>query len=263
MTALEIRQLTTMSELHEMQKVEAVVWQMDPIPVHQTFTALHHGGIILGAFEEDQMVGFLYSFAGFDGKASYLCSHMMGMLPGYRMNGLGEALKFKQAEIARTLGYDMITWTYDPLESRNAYVNLHKLGAVGAIYHPNHYGDMDDELNHGLPTDRFQIQWKLGEKKKKQDASLDRELVLLDGGSDGEPMMKKNLETVDVADSSTYFVAIPADFQTMKQTNFTLAKSWRLETGKVFKKLFDHGFQARDLLRMKEEAYSYYVFTKK
>ncbi|WP_121616398.1 GNAT family N-acetyltransferase [Virgibacillus halodenitrificans] len=259
---VEIRQLTTMSELYEMQKVEAAVWQMDPIPVHQTFTAMHHGGIILGAFEEDQMVGFLYSFAGFDGKVSYLCSHMMGMLPGYRMNGLGEALKFKQAEIARKLGYDMITWTYDPLESRNAYVNLHKLGAVGAIYHPNHYGEMADELNHGLPTDRFQIKWELGEKKSVQPATWDIELVLLDGGSHGEPIIKKHLETADIADSSTYFVAIPADFQTMKQTDFTLAKSWRLETGKVFKKLFDHGFQARDLLRTKEEAYSYYVFIK-
>ncbi|WP_060678308.1 GNAT family N-acetyltransferase [Virgibacillus halodenitrificans] len=262
MTALEIRQLTTMSELYEMQKVEAAVWQMDPIPVHQTFTALHHGGVVLGAFEEGQMVGFLYSFAGFDGKASYLCSHMMGMLPGYRMNGLGEALKFKQAKIARTLGYDMITWTYDPLESRNAYVNLHKLGAVGAIYHPNHYGDMDDELNRGLPTDRFQIQWELDEKKSVQPATWDIELVLLDGGRHGEPIIKKHLETGDVIDSSTYFVAIPADFQTMKQADFTLAKSWRQETGKVFKKLFDHGFQARDLLRTKEEAYSYYVFTK-
>ncbi|MDY0394542.1 GNAT family N-acetyltransferase [Virgibacillus halophilus] len=261
MHTLQIRQLTSMEELREMQQVERGVWHMDPIPVHQTFTALHNGGIILGAFDGDDMVGFLYSFAGFDGTAPYLCSHMMGMLPDYRMGGLGESLKLKQAEIARNLGYTMITWTYDPLESRNAYVNLHKLGAAGAVFQANHYGEMDDEFNQGLPTDRIQIKWDLTSEKKHPEVTVDAEKILLDGGNNHEPVILGGLEKVETAaNEQVYFVAIPADFQAVKQADFEAAKSWRLQSGKVFQKLFDHGFQASDLIR--KEDFSYYVFTK-
>lgn len=112
-----IRALTTMEELKQMQEIETAVWQMPPLPVHQTFTALNNGGIILGAFDDKKLIGFLYSFAGFDGHVSYICSHMLGILPAYRASGLGVQMKIKQAEIARDMGYQMITWTFDPLES--------------------------------------------------------------------------------------------------------------------------------------------------
>ncbi|MEW9677338.1 GNAT family N-acetyltransferase [Lentibacillus sp. L22] len=258
---LMIKTLETIDELQQMQEVESEVWHMDPIPVHQTFTALNHGGIVLGAYDGEKMVGFLYSFAGFDRGTPYLCSHMLGILPEYRTSGLGVKFKWKQAEIAKKMGYSMITWTFDPLESRNAYLNLHKLQATGALYEADHYGSMNDEFNQGLPTDRIQIKWDISNQKSQPDVSLQAEHILLDADENGYPIVKERLETANLAAGDCYFVAIPKHFQGIKQTDFSLAKQWRLETRKVFQQLFDHGFQASDLIREAAHDYSYYVFT--
>lgn len=259
---LVIRSLTTMEELYQMQEVEAAVWQMDPIPVHQTFTALNNGSIILGAFDGDKMVGFLYSFAGFDRGTPYLCSHMLGILPAYQTDGLGVKMKLKQAEIARQMGYEMITWTFDPLESRNAYVNLHKLGATGAVYKTNHYGSMNDELNQGLPTDRIQIKWDIRNYKANKKLPIDSGKILSDANSEMEPVIKDDFYTHEFDTSDCLFVAIPKKFQAIKQSDIQLAKKWRMETRKVFQTLFENGFQARDLIREHNRSLSYYVFTK-
>src|SRR5699024_12323394 len=106
-----------------MQRVEAQVWKMDPIPIHQTFTALQNGGIILGAFDNKKLIGFLNSFPGFIRGNTHLCSHMLGILPEYRTVGLGEKMKLKQAKLAREAGYSLISWTFDQLES--GYVSLY------------------------------------------------------------------------------------------------------------------------------------------
>lgn len=254
---IKIRPLTSMDELHIMQEVEEAVWQMPPTPVHQTYTALNNGGIILGAFDGTKMIGFLYSFAGFDGHVSYLCSHMLGILPEYRKNGLGLRMKFKQAELAKQKGYPMMTWTFDPLESLNAYLNLNKVGAVGAYYKEDHYGSMDDGLNQGLPTDRIQIEWWF-DKKTFQSVDFDESKLLLSVKDNGHPVTINQFSEKDGA----WFVAIPENFQSIKHDNIELAKAWRYETRKVFQTLFNHGYQAKDLVRDQANQLSYYYFSK-
>ncbi|WP_164669878.1 GNAT family N-acetyltransferase [Virgibacillus doumboii] len=256
---VEIRQLTTMEELREMQQVEEAVWQMPPNAVHQTYTALKNGGVILGAFDNDKMIGFLYSFAGFDGKKSYLCSHMLGILPDYRKGGLGKRMKLKQAETASKIGYSLITWTFDPLESLNAYLNLHKLGAIGASYKKNHYGSMNDGLNQGLPTDRIQIEWYIDEQKTPQNIPLDNSKLLLDVNESGIPFTK--MDTFNPANDN-WFVAIPSSFQTIKKQDFDLAKKWKQQSSEVFEILFKNGYTATDLLRDDSKQISYYYFCK-
>ncbi|GGB61629.1 hypothetical protein GCM10011409_43580 [Lentibacillus populi] len=253
---IEIRELTTLDELTEMQHVEKAVWHMPPIPIHQTYTALNNGGIILGAFKQETMIGFLYSFAGFAGDIPYLCSHMLGILPVYRQDGLGLLMKCKQAELAKQKGYAMITWTFDPLESLNAYLNLHKIGAVGAHYHVNHYGKMDDGLNQGLPTDRIQIEWWLNKEIPVMKTTFDEDSVLLDRNDDGFPVVN------DIVINGQYgwFVAIPENFQAIKHQDIAVAKAWRYETRHVFKKLFSKGYQAVDLVRDPAKQVSYYFF---
>ncbi|HLR69192.1 MAG TPA: GNAT family N-acetyltransferase [Virgibacillus sp.] len=261
MEKIEIRSLTTLEELKHMQEVEAEVWQMTPTPLHQTFTALNNGGILLGAFRDEKMIGFLYSFAGFDGKVPYVCSHMLGILPAYQTSGIGVKMKQKQAKIAREKGYPMLTWTFDPLESRNAYLNLHKLGARGVIYKPNYYGSMHDDLNQGLPTDRIHIRWDLHQTKEDLSFTFDPEQLLLGQDEAGSPAITEAFHTSDFRKSDVFFMAIPATFQAIKQTDFQLAKKWRMETRKVFLTLFEHGFQAKDLIRG-ERSVHYYVFAK-
>lgn len=259
---IEISTLTTMEELYEVQKVEAAVWNMDPIPVHQTFTALQNGGILLGAFDGKKMVGFLYSFPGFEYGSVHLCSHMLGILPAYQTDGLGVKMKMKQAKIAKELGYPLITWTFDPLESRNAYLNLHKLGATGAIYAPDHYGSMNDGLNQGLPSDRIQIKWYLHETKPKRHVQFDKHKLLLDVESNSIPVLTDFLKSADLGASDAFFVSIPMHFQAIKQHDFELAKLWRSKSRHAFQTLFKEGFQATDLLRDEYRSLSYYVFTR-
>ena len=249
--------------------IEKAVWNMEPIPIHQTYTALNNGGIILCAYDHDQMIGYSYSFAGFNNNQSYLCSHMLGILPDYRQKGLGERLKLKQAEIARKMGYSKITWTYDPLESRNAYVNLHKLRAIGAHYKENHYGQLNDNLNQGLPTDRIVIEWPLQKKQKEfinqknsendySSSNKDRQLIMV---TLEQPRISKNFNR-NLIEENSWFVPIPNHFQKIKKQNIELAKKWRFTIRQVFLKLFSDGFIATDFIFNKQSNYSLYVFTK-
>ena len=120
-------------------------------------------GCVLGAFEEEQLVGFVFGFPGLetlpDGPHPKHCSHMLGVLDSHRDSGLGFALKRAQWQMVRHQGLDHVTWTYDPLLSRNAHLNIAKLGAVCNTYLRSQYGDMRDGLNAGLPSDRFQVDW--------------------------------------------------------------------------------------------------------
>ena len=156
-----IRELTTLAEMEEVQVIEHKVWGMPPIPTHQTLTAVKNGGIMIGAYDGDKMVGFSYGFPGFKDGKIYLCSHMLGIDAAYRSQGIGERLKWKQREIAIAKGYDRMHWTYDPLETRNGYLNLTKLNGICDTYIENCYGEMDDEFNKVLPSDRFEVHWYL------------------------------------------------------------------------------------------------------
>ncbi|NBJ68172.1 MULTISPECIES: GNAT family N-acetyltransferase [Clostridia] len=259
---ISIKELRTIEELYEMQRVEEAVWHAPPTPIHQTYTALNHGGILLGAYDKDQMVGFIYSFAGYDGEHPYLCSHMLGILPEYRKAGLGLKLKYKQAEIAQNLGYGMMTWTFDPLESLNAYLNLHKIGAVGVQYKENHYGKLSGKLNHGLPTDRIQIEWRFAEQRLNMPIELDEANILLHADQDGNPIVARLFYDQSSLVTDHWLVGIPTNFQSIKQADVSLAMTWRLRTREVFQKLFAEGFKARDVIRKQTENICFYYFTK-
>ena len=121
-----------------------------------------NGGLVHGAFlPSGELIGFCFAFAGLRGGRLRLCSHQLAVLPGFRGRGVGVALKQAQARDALGLGYELISWTFDPLEARNAYINLHRLGCIARVYDRNHYGEMEDELNRGLPSDRFEAEYWL------------------------------------------------------------------------------------------------------
>jgi len=254
---IRIKRLTTIEELQQMQQVEQAVWNMATIPIHQTYTALNHGGIILGAYDGEELVGFLYSFPGFKDNQAYICSHMLGILPAYRTSNLGAKMKRKQAELAKDAGFSMITWTFDPLESKNASINLHQLQAVGAVYLENHYGDLNDGLNTGLPTDRIQIIWDMKSPKERID-HVDETQTLLKVGKQSRPLQKPQ----DITKGKRWFVGIPGDFQTIKTNDFALAKAWRFESRVIFQQLFAFKFQAVDYIYDATNKQGFYVFEK-
>ena len=146
---ITLKELTNIEELEQLEIIEQNVWGMESLPVHQTLTAVKNGGIIVGAFDSNRIIGFSYGFAGFKDDQVYLCSHMLGIETEYRSKKIGEQLKKKQLEIAQQKGYTEIHWTYDPLETRNGYLNLSKLNGISSVYMENAYGEMKDGLNKG------------------------------------------------------------------------------------------------------------------
>jgi len=266
---IRLKNLTSLDELKQVQELEEAVWGMPPIPVHQTLTAIKNGGVMIGAFDGDRLVGFTYGFPGFKNGEHYLCSHMMGIHQDYRKKGIGFTLKMKQMEEARRLGYSMITWTFDPLESVNGYLNLTKLRGIAASFIENLYGDLDDDLNAGLETDRFRVEWWINTAYVRGGADLvvgggDR-LVDVKTDRQGHPKLSDfHLETLpQISEEEGWLVPIPSTFQELKRKDVSLARDWRKKTRQIFQHLMSEGFVGVKVLREKDAVNSDYVFVKR
>jgi predicted GNAT superfamily acetyltransferase len=267
-----LKKIETLAELEKISNLERKVWMMNPIPLHQTLTVAKNGGVLIGAFDGEQLVGFVYSFPGYADGEVYLCSHMMGIDSAYQNQGIGYRLKMKQAEEGAKNGYQKIRWTYDPLESRNGYLNIAKLGAVCSDYIENCYGEMTDELNKGLPSDRLNVEWMINSPYLQQRnplfaaLSLHQEATLLDWKlrPNGYPQaLRKEIPLRGISNSSCLFIPIPVDFQQIKQIDLDLAIDWRVQTREVILQSFADGWAIAHVIRFKEEPVQYYVLVKK
>jgi predicted GNAT superfamily acetyltransferase len=160
---LEVRALTDHADLREAVRLQQEIWgfaEVELLPVRLFVVATKVGGQVFGAFENGRMIAFLLAIPGIKpGGVSYLHSHMMGVLPEYRDRGLGRVLKLRQREDAIARGIKLIEWTFDPLEIKNAYFNIERLGAVVRRYVLNQYGTTSSHLHGGLPTDRCVAEW--------------------------------------------------------------------------------------------------------
>lgn len=258
---IEFRELATKTEMRDVQRLEYRVWGMDPIPTHQTMTAVKNGGIMLGVLDDGKLVGFSYGFAGFHAGRSYLCSHMMGLDEAYRSQGLGEQLKQKQREVALQKGYQLITWTFDPLEARNAYLNITKLRGVCDTYIDNCYGDMTDKWNKGLPTDRLEVHWHIQQPYVEKGVSIaaDEAVELNDCVKNENSYSVNQDRKMDCLEVETFAVHIPNQFQQLKQQYPERALEWRLAVRTYFKKLFQMGYVAVELKRGQWKSTYYFV----
>src|SRR5437016_5515121 len=191
------------------------------VPRELLLTMQHNGGLVHGAFlPNGRLVGFCFAFLGMRDGHLRLCSHQLGVLPDFRGRGVGIALKQAQRYDALRLGYELVTWTFDPLEARNAYINLNRLGCIARRYDRDHYGPMEDELNRGLPSDRFEAEWWL--RREKSPPSGTNALVLLRLGPDQEPVPAPTA----ISGRESVLIEVPSDFQAIKRESLELALSW-------------------------------------
>ncbi|MGM9924518.1 MAG: GNAT family N-acetyltransferase [Bacillus sp. (in: firmicutes)] len=263
-----IRSLYELEDLADMQRLEQHVWGMDVLPIHQTLTVAKNGGIILGGYREERLIAFLYSFPGFQDHSVYLCSHMMGIHEDYRGKGIGELLKRKQREIALEKGIKIINWTFDPLESANANLNIHKLKGVCRTYMEDCYGKLEGHLNEGLATDRFLLEWHLesehvtGEPLYHTDRPT--EVLSIGQNEQGYPYIREiNRRVMERPDAyQAISVAVPTVFQTIKADDMALAREWRTITRSIFQSLFSSGFIIIDIQREKGEDVQHYILIK-
>jgi predicted GNAT superfamily acetyltransferase len=257
-----IRKLISIEDIRLVQPLEQLVWAANPIPVHQTFTAAKNGGLVIGAFLEDELVGFSYSFPGFANGKPFLCSHMLGIHPDYQLMGIGKMLKDEQRKLAIEMGYDLITWTFDPLETRNAYLNTSKLFGICGIYLPNWYGEMEDGLNKGLPTDRFKIEWWISSERVEENwapqlATYSRPFEI--GKSEiGNPVLLLDEENIPT-NIDGIEIPIPEHIQLIKKSEPSLALEWRMKIRTIFQTLFASGYALIGVNRSTEGVHYYQV----
>jgi predicted GNAT superfamily acetyltransferase len=168
--AIRIQTFTSLEQFAQCVALEEAVWGYDPadmIPRRMFLLASRIGGQVMGAFLGDNptAVGFAMALPAFRSGHAYLHSHMVGVIPEFRNRGIARALKLAQRDDALARGFDLMEWTFDPTEIKNAYINIAKLGAIVRRYQHNFYGPSSSPLQGGLPTDRVYAEWWLRSKR--------------------------------------------------------------------------------------------------
>lgn len=267
--SITYKMIEDLADINEVVLLQSDIWSKDSVtPLPQLVASIHHGGILIGAFSENRLIGFCYGFAGFKNGEVYLLSHMAAVRPEYQNLGVGYQLKIKQREWAVAYGYQKIIWTFDPLEVRNGYFNLCKLGAYSRSYIPAYYGEMQDKLNKGLPTDRLLIEWDVCSSRVENAISgvipykteHDYE-ILLQPEKDTE--YPSRVEQIFNPQKDGYLVAVPTNIQLLKRLNLEVAKSWRYALRSVLCEGLSNGYVITGVKKAPNSSIQYYQLEQK
>ena len=219
MIKIKIKNLVSITEQSEARKVFDKTWAMESgteITPNLLKAMVHGGSYLSGAFIDKKCVGAAFAFPATTG-GLHLHSHMTAVLDNYRDQGIGHALKIDQWQWAKKNNYKEITWTFDPLVSRNAKLNLIKLGVDVSSYYPNFYGDMPDALNAGDESDRVMASWKV-----VGDQSVPRSVTLNSRDSD-------------------ILIKIPEDIVAIRSKDKSENLKWRHKVREEFMRAFEKG----------------------
>lgn len=226
---IEIRHCATLAEYDECVRIEHLIWGEDIAVPSAIFVVAHHtGGQALGAFAsaapsgKSKMVGFTLALAATRSSKSYLHSHMTAVLPEFRDRGVGRRLKLFQRQDALKRGIDLIEWTFDPLELKNAHFNLALLGAVARRFIPDCYGVTESPLHRGLPTDRLVAEWWLSSERVKS--------ILADNSPP--------------ASDSAEHISIPPNLDELQARDAAAAAGLQAAAREKFQQLFARGYVA-------------------
>ncbi|GAB4126131.1 MAG: hypothetical protein Fur005_41040 [Roseiflexaceae bacterium] len=267
--SISYRPITTHAEYRAAETIQQIVWGRAAgtvVPDHMLLTAQKNGGLLLGAFdsearEHEQLIGIVFGILGLSktGKLKH-CSHLLAVLPEYTNQRVGEQLKWQQRTYVLAQGIDWISWTYDPIESRNAHLNIHKLGAVCQIYWRDLYGSMTDGLNAGLPSDRFEVDWHLNAPHvvaRSQSAGsaayeIPHDIEVLNPAP-ADPALPAAL--CQPPTGSHALIRFPSTFQQLKTTHPSSALAWRLQLRELCEMAFAQGYQVVGLQRGNDASY--------
>jgi len=222
--SVELRRCHGIEDFRACVALQKEVWNFSDaelVPLRMFVVADKVGGQVMGAFDKNQMVGFALSVPGTRTGHLYLHSHMLAVRKEYRNSGLGRRMKLMQREDALARGIELIEWTFDPLEIKNAYLNIEKLGAIARRYNINQYGITSSPLQGGLPSDRLIAEWWLKSKRVE---------TLLANGKNGEI-------------TSELAIAVPAQIYDWKASPETRlqAKEIQERNREQFLRAFAHG----------------------
>lgn len=220
---IQVRALTGHHEFQEAVQLQQQIWgftDIELLPVRLFVVATKVGGHAFGAYHDNRMVGFCLAIPGLKpGGSYYLHSHMLGVATDYRNAGVGRMLKLEQRKDALNRGIQLIEWTFDPLELKNAYFNMERLGTIVRRYLPNQYGMTTSHLHGGLPTDRLVAEWWVGSPRVDS---------VVDGASFQRPLVEARLP-------------VPANIADIRATDSKRAREIQAALGEQFKHYFGRG----------------------
>ena len=259
-----LRTLRSVKEMSQLVELQRVIWgygQPDrdfPYPARALFAVAESGGHVAGAFVNQIAVGFSVAWMGIDplSQKPYLHSQIMGVLEEYRDLGIGFHLKVYQRDFALQAALDLIKWTFDPMYSKNANLNVRKLGALIQTYQAHYYGEVQSHFSHGLATDRVWANWHIASQRVEQRLANPPSLLeqkpplvqVVTPAAQDEKGRKTLLDPLLGCSERELLVEIPADFAAICEGNLSLAKDWQAKIGKIFQHYLSQGYLTADFL---------------
>ena len=239
-----------------MTEVHRAVWGDDGVPTTLQRALQDNGGLVLGAFADIYLAGFALSVLGWDGTTLYQHSHETAVRPEYQNHHLGFRLKAFQRDEVLKLGLPEIRWTFDPLQSRNARLNVRLLGGIPDRYHIHYYGQMPDPLNQGLETDRLRLRWEItsprveerlaGKHPSAEDdlARWKRSAAIVETEVGDQGLRRPT--AVSEPTGGPAHLEIPFDLATVREHDPAALRPWRHAVRDAFRAAFDVGYRVDD-----------------
>ena len=229
---IRISDIDQPAEMRAVEELQKEVWgipDLDVVPLTHLVAAKEAGGVLIGAFDGDTLVGFVYGFPSFEHGQAAHHSHMLAVKPAYRNLDLGRRLKLAQRDRVKAQGIELISWTFDPLQSLNAHFNFNKLGVIADRYLPDFYGEDAASFLHQTGTDRLWVSWFIS--RKRREATLDQDHVTIE---------------------------IPSNIDALPRET---ALKWRTETRRAFTEALKAGYIVESFVRA--DRAGKYLLTKK
>jgi predicted GNAT superfamily acetyltransferase len=257
---IAIRDLKSIEDLSQLQAVEKQVWGMaddDALPLTLAIACRAAGNIFVGAFEKEKLVGFAFGFFGREHGQITIHSHMLAVLEAYRHLDLGSKLKQAQRERAVAMGVHEMTWTFDPLQSRNAHFNFSKLGVVSETYKVDFYGPETSSMLHRNGTDRLWVRWMLSSRRVRERlAGKNARTETLDALKLLAPLVRfdpsgkpERAELAEALGRQRLSIEIPGDILEVEHEDMGLAHEWREATRWAFREALKAGFFVTEFCR--------------
>jgi len=243
-------------EIRAVEELQKEVWglpDLDVVPVSHLIAAKAAGGVLLGAFDRETLIGFAYGFVSYEHGRLAHHSHMLAVKPAFRNLDLGYKLKLAQRERVLAQAITLITWTFDPLQSLNAHFNFNKLGVISDRYFINFYGADASSFLHRNGTDRLWVTWLLTSSRVSgrlegtvPALELEKVIPLVQLGIDDSP---RRSDLTEALSQKQALIEIPADINALERRNSALAIAWRESTRWAFTEAIAAGYLVTDFHR--------------
>jgi len=267
--AIVIRDIDRVSQMREVETIQKDVWgcdDLDVVPLTMLVASREVGAVLIGVYDELKLAGFVYGFPAYENEQLTHHSHMLAVRPEYRNLNLGYKLKLAQRERVLAQGINRISWTFDPLQSLNAYFNFGKLGVLADTYKVNFYGEATSSFLHQIGTDRLWVTWLLDSERVRkrlqtegQQSLAEPEHIpsLVQVGANDAPQRNQSSGIVSQEHLS---IEIPVDINALQNKKSALAVEWREATRWAFTEAIASGYFVEEFYRSTRKGQSVGIY---